>query len=115
MIYGPHYQGLRKQVLEEQPYCATCDRTENLQCHHRHYKNFPEREKREDLVMLCKECHDAITNVHRSRRDLSLPALRENTPLPRADRPEVVVETKVTVCGLAASAPAKPEIKEFKV
>ena len=110
--YGPHYQALREQVRKEQPYCATCERTEWLDCHHRHYDNFPENEQREDLVMLCKECHDAITDVHRRRRDVNSPPVKPGNPLPQAGRPEVLVTTQITVTGYDPLTVVKPMVKE---
>lgn len=52
-------------------YCATCWRTEGEQypfdLHHRHYDNFG-NEQIEDLVLLCRSCHEAITSRIRSER-----------------------------------------------
>ena len=62
---------LRKIVIEEQNNrCATCWNTGEdvqLDLHHRHYNNFGS-ESREDVVILCRLCHDSITSSIRSRR-----------------------------------------------
>lgn len=62
---------LRKLVLEEQgSKCATCWNTSQemqLELHHRHYNNFGS-ENREDVIILCKLCHEAITSSIRDRR-----------------------------------------------
>lgn len=41
--------------------CAVCDSTENLQAHHKHYKNHGDITKEvDDLVCLCADCHAKI-------------------------------------------------------
>lgn len=51
--------------------CGTCWRIEGEQyafdLHHRHYDNFG-NEQIEDLVLLCRSCHEAITSRIRSER-----------------------------------------------
>ena len=63
---------LREQVLAEQHnYCATCwkvaDGSMVFDLHHRHYNNFG-NEQREDVIILCRLCHDAITSRIREER-----------------------------------------------
>lgn len=55
-------------MLERDGYrCRTCWATEDLEVHHPHYGD--EEELRwEDLVTLCKVCHEAITDSIRERR-----------------------------------------------
>jgi hypothetical protein len=38
--------------------CGTCGATEQLQVHHLRYANLG-RERREDMAVLCRSCHDA--------------------------------------------------------
>lgn len=72
------WKAKRLQVLERDGYkCLMCDAVhegiftkEQLQVHHRHYRNLF-NEPLEDLATVCPECHHAITNVHRSRRLLA--------------------------------------------
>ena len=47
--------------------CRTCSNTEDLEVHHVSYQNLG-NEDLEDLITLCKDCHNAITNVIRQRR-----------------------------------------------
>lgn len=47
--------------------CQTCCSTERLEVHHKHYRNF-KNEQMADLITLCHDCHEAITNVFRSRK-----------------------------------------------
>ena len=69
------WKAKRLQVLERDGWqCMTCDcihegryTKADLEVHHRHYRNF-ENEPLEDLISICRECHDAITAVHRRRR-----------------------------------------------
>jgi hypothetical protein len=67
-IKSPEWAERRKAILARDNFeCRTCPNSENLQVHHRRYDHFG-NEPMEDLVTLCIECHDAITNVLRSRR-----------------------------------------------
>lgn len=56
---------VRFYKLEKNNYCYCCGITEDLQVHHKTYKNF-RHENINDLVCLCKECykkvHDIIDN-----------------------------------------------------
>lgn len=51
--------------------CGTCWRTypsaAGLDLHHRHYNNFG-NEKLEDVILLCRSCHDSITSRIREER-----------------------------------------------
>lgn len=72
------WKAKRLRILERDGYkCLMCDAVhkgiftkEQLEVHHRHYRNLF-NEPLEDLATVCPECHDAITNVHRSRRLLA--------------------------------------------
>lgn len=107
-LYGPHFQKMRLLVIAEQPYCGTCKETKYLECHHRHYDNV-ECEKREDLIMLCKRCHDAITNVHRTLRYAGKPIeVIKNLPKPPAIKPAVQVDS------LALLKSANNAVKQYR-
>lgn len=55
-------------VLDRDGYeCRTCTSKSDLEVHHRTYERFG-NEELGDLVTLCHECHEAITNVFRNRR-----------------------------------------------
>lgn len=47
--------------------CRTCGSRVNLEVHHITYERLGD-ELLEDLITLCKECHQAITSVIRRRR-----------------------------------------------
>ena len=48
--------------------CRTCGDTERLECHHVTYERFRDEDVENDLITLCHDCHEAITNVIRDRR-----------------------------------------------
>ena len=52
--------------------CRGCEATEDLEVHHRTYKNWG-KEKIEDLTTLCRICHEAITSVIRHDRYSKIP------------------------------------------
>lgn len=43
--------------------CAMCGRTENLQCHHRFYRQSWFDTRITDLIVLCAQCHKQIHNA----------------------------------------------------
>src|SRR4051812_1164271 len=47
--------------------CETCNSPDPLDCHHRTYERWGV-EAVEDVLMLCRFCHDAITSSIRERR-----------------------------------------------
>lgn len=55
----------------DQRMCQTClhDGSEyQLEVHHKTYERFGAEDVENDLITLCSECHEAITNVIRRRR-----------------------------------------------
>jgi len=66
-----YWYGLRDLIiLDRNNECGVCWRSGKqykLELHHRHYDNWGS-EPMEDVILLCISCHDAITNVIRSRR-----------------------------------------------
>lgn len=67
-----HWDRLRKSVIKDQGgQCKTCPATAEdypLDLHHRHYDTFG-KERKKDVVILCRMCHDAITSRLRSVRE----------------------------------------------
>jgi 5-methylcytosine-specific restriction endonuclease McrA len=62
------WQELRQKVLQrDNNMCQTCCNTKSLEIHHKHYNSLG-KEKLEDLITLCHECHEAITSIIRGRR-----------------------------------------------
>jgi len=62
-------------------YCATCWSVDTqdrpLEAHHRHYNDFG-KERVSDIVLICPDCHEAITERFRSARlDAGAEAIRE--------------------------------------
>ena len=65
---SPEWQEKRKARLEYDDYeCQTCTSKNDLEVHHRTYKNFG-NEGLTDLITLCKECHEAISNLQRLKK-----------------------------------------------
>lgn len=69
-----HWEALRHQRREIQTqadglvHCGTCwTHSEVFDLHHRHYNNFG-AELIEDVILLCRPCHEAITNRIRACR-----------------------------------------------
>ena len=60
----------REKILERDNHTCqnkTCGSHKTLVCHHRHYRNvFNERD--EDLVILCRRCHDKIHKRRKSKQ-----------------------------------------------
>jgi len=51
---------LRVKALTKVNYkCVACESTDTLQLHHRHYQTLGE-ESLDDVVILCKKCHDLL-------------------------------------------------------
>lgn len=48
--------------------CQTCLSTEDLEVHHRTYERLGDEIVESDLITLCRECHEAITEVIRRRK-----------------------------------------------
>lgn len=115
-----HWQSLqiaRREVQRDEHgnvHCATCWTIEDgrfpFDLHHRHYNNFG-AEKPEDVVLLCRPCHDAITSrirdARRAHGDRSLEVMGETAEQTRADfRPAVRSVGIQEGRDLAPSAPA---------
>jgi hypothetical protein len=72
-IYTDVYWRIRSERMLFAGYkCETCKRGEWLECHHANSESY-QRDRNgtlqlTDVVILCVECHDAITNVQRGRR-----------------------------------------------
>jgi 5-methylcytosine-specific restriction endonuclease McrA len=56
------WKALSRKFREEAGCCEVCGTTEQLQCHHLHYKTLG-REKREDIQVVCMPCHCKIHGV----------------------------------------------------
>lgn len=71
-IAGPVWQEKRELRLNiDRRLCQTClhDGAEyRLEVHHKTYERFGAEDVENDLITLCSECHEAITNVIRRRR-----------------------------------------------
>lgn len=65
---SPAWFAKRKLVLERDRHrCQTCHATEQLEVHHATYERLG-NENLEDLVVLCRDCHRAVTCTIRRRR-----------------------------------------------
>lgn len=70
--------------------CQLCSRTDGLQVHHNSYENLG-NELDEDLIVLCRRCHEAFHAKvdNRTRKKMSKRARR--APMPRMPAPPVIV------------------------
>ncbi len=106
-----HWEALRQERREVQRgstgevYCGTCWRTEaqhgGFDLHHRHYDSFGQ-EAVEDVILICRSCHDAITSRIRGERyalgDRSLEVVETVTPeIHRPTIQRITVEIEATV------------------
>lgn len=72
-LYGPSYLLARQERMSfASNCCETCKRNYSLECHHASSKAY-ELDKQNkltmrDVVILCRDCHDAVTSVIRERR-----------------------------------------------
>ncbi len=65
-LKSKEWQILREQVIKRDSVCTNCMQPAN-DVHHLNYDNFT-KEKLEDLILLCRECHE---EVHRLNPNLS--------------------------------------------
>lgn len=57
-LKSDHWEEIRTNMLEKYNHrCAMCDRTDNLQVHHKTYDNRGNEKEEDDLVVLCPICH----------------------------------------------------------
>ena len=61
------------EVMERDGGCVLCGSTYWLECHHIHYGNVKRTHELDNLVVLCKGCHD---EVHANKRKY-VPLLEE--------------------------------------
>jgi 5-methylcytosine-specific restriction endonuclease McrA len=55
------WEVIRKEKIEEcGNECERCGETVRLQVHHRHYDMEFGKERSEDLMVLCKDCHNLM-------------------------------------------------------
>jgi hypothetical protein len=67
-----HWMNLREQALAKANHeCRCCpassDKGYRLELHHRHYDTFG-NENLDDVIVLCRQCHEAITSRLRAER-----------------------------------------------
>jgi len=61
------WEEFRKTILERDKTCRGCGEEHGLEVHHITYIRF-NNEKPEDVITLCRLCHEAITNRIREER-----------------------------------------------
>lgn len=67
-ISSVKWKATRKRILErDNNHCMLCHSEERLEVHHNSYENLF-NESDDDLVTLCRECHERVTNFQRSKR-----------------------------------------------
>src|SRR5579859_5354533 len=61
-LKSPEWKQKREVILERDNHkCKYCGSTENLQIHHKSYKNW-QNEREDELITLCSDCHAKIHN-----------------------------------------------------
>ena len=48
--------------------CKCCGSKLNLEVHHKHYKSLKREDVKDDLVTLCRDCHDKVTQRKKNER-----------------------------------------------
>ena len=122
----PQWQELKQarrevQTVDGEVHCGTCWRTEGeypFDLHHRHYNNFG-NEHIEDVVLLCRACHEHITSRIREERfglgDRSIGIVEEVAP-PSTFRPDIRHATvSSTVTNVSQSPRYRPTIVSVEV
>ena len=73
-IHSRAWSNRKKKWLKKTPFCEVCGSSRRLQVHHKHYRTLG-KEKREDVRILCKGCHE---NLHEGKvRGVMDPMTRE--------------------------------------
>ena len=70
-INSSEWRKKRKERLElDGQRCRLCDSEERLEVHHRpsSYSKIPNESVKDDLITICKHCHDLVTNKIRKTR-----------------------------------------------
>src|SRR3990167_6427643 len=66
-LESPKWRAKRQRVLSRDDHeCQTCLETEQLEVHHKTYDNLF-HEPLDDLITLCRWCHEAVTSCIRGR------------------------------------------------
>lgn len=48
--------------------CKNCGTTKNLQVHHKRYRNFNREDVKDNLITLCKDCHQHYHDLQRRKK-----------------------------------------------
>ena len=68
-IASPAWRCLRAKALERDGHrCRLCDAADDLEVHHRQYPARWDLDSLDALTVLCRPCHDRVTNDLRARR-----------------------------------------------
>jgi len=76
-LQSPHWRVVkvtwqpRRRSSKGQPVCEFCASAGLLELHHRTYRNLG-NERRSDLVLLCRDCHETVHIVHAKSKSRSL-------------------------------------------
>ena len=66
-LKSPEWKAIRRRILARDRYrCALCPETKNLDVHHRSYENIF-KEDDDDLIVLCRFCHERHHGRHDGR------------------------------------------------
>jgi hypothetical protein len=72
-----HWERIRAAALARDGTCRLCRDARQLECHHNTYDRWG-REELDDVIIVCRGCHDAVTGAQMRLRDE-----RRQMPAPR--------------------------------
>ena len=113
----------KDRLVLDQHSCRLCDSGDELEVHHRptSYKRIPNESVEDDLITLCRTCHELITDRIRRRRfgNSTTPQISVRIPLPLSQllSPPSVTPTAMSLLALMTERPNAHvlEIPELEV
>jgi hypothetical protein len=117
-----HWERIRAAALARDGTCRLCRDARQLECHHNTYDRWG-REELDDVIIICRGCHDLVTGaqmrIRDQRREMPLERITvriERVLVPSAVMPDPVRET-ITVerLVLPETAPPPPPTRQAAV
>src|SRR5215469_9139322 len=76
------WQELRARVYSRDPICRVCERNKSENIHHLRYRNIDDVTL-DDLIGICRDCHNKVHSVIPMAEDLSLKQIRTRLKNPK--------------------------------
>ncbi len=67
-LQSDHWQQIRIEALKLFRTCVLCGSKNKLNVHHRNYKHLYQEIITEDLIVLCKSCHEEYHNIDKPKK-----------------------------------------------